>query len=135
MGKEKKAGNVYVPNREIFQRINYLYQAAHMVLKNCPSNTELVRFYMQSIKTMAKRQVLRLDPSIKRNICKKCFMLLVPGISASVRFKAKQEKRCVIRCLECNTVKCFIHSKDYKLWGQQPEAWMDQSHTNGKGPG
>lgn len=56
-------------------------------------------FIMQHVNTLMKQatgiddliaQILYFrDPSIKRNICKKCFMLLVPGISASVRFKGK----------------------------------------------
>ncbi|XP_030631886.1 ribonuclease P protein subunit p21 isoform X2 [Chanos chanos] len=75
------AGNI--KDKEAFQRLNFLYQAAHCVLAQNPENVELSRFYCSTQKTIAKRLVLRQDPSVKRTVCKRCCTLLVPGVTAT----------------------------------------------------
>ncbi|CAB1331877.1 unnamed protein product [Coregonus sp. 'balchen'] len=47
------AGNV--KDKEAYQRLNFLYQAAHCVLSQTPENVELARFYFFTQKTIAKR--------------------------------------------------------------------------------
>uniref|UniRef100_S4RCD8 Ribonuclease P 21 subunit n=1 Tax=Petromyzon marinus TaxID=7757 RepID=S4RCD8_PETMA len=74
-------------DKESFQRMNYLYQAAHCVLAQNPENQELVRFYTHTMRTIGRRLVIKSDPSIKRNVCKRCSSLLVPGITATVRLR------------------------------------------------
>ncbi|TRY84889.1 hypothetical protein DNTS_010863 [Danionella cerebrum] len=46
-------------DKEAYQRLNFLYQAAHCVLAQNPENTELARFYCFTQKTISKRLVLR----------------------------------------------------------------------------
>ncbi|XP_030060019.1 ribonuclease P protein subunit p21 isoform X2 [Microcaecilia unicolor] len=75
----------HVKDKEAFQRLSFLYQAAHCVLAQNPENVELARFYCHTQKTISKRLVLRQDPSVKRTICKRCYSLLLPGITATVR--------------------------------------------------
>ncbi|XP_051978253.1 ribonuclease P protein subunit p21-like isoform X2 [Xyrauchen texanus] len=79
------AGNI--KDKEAFQRLNFLYQAARCVLAQNSENIELARFYCFTQKTISKRLVLRQDPSVKRTICKKCCTLLVPGVTSTVRQK------------------------------------------------
>ncbi|XP_077980609.1 ribonuclease P protein subunit p21-like [Glandiceps talaboti] len=117
----KAAKKWHVPNREAFQRMNFLYQAAHSTLVQNPDNVELARFYIATMRTIAKRLVLRIDPSIKRTICKKCNLLLIPGITATVRMRAKREQHVVVTCLFCKMVKRFLARENYQLWSERPE--------------
>ncbi|KAG1669288.1 Ubiquitin domain-containing protein UBFD1 [Nymphon striatum] len=65
---------------------------------------------------------------IKRKICKKCNSLLLPGITASVRYKGKN-KRIIVTCKNCKQVKRFCTSKDYTLWYDQQEIENRQVDT------
>ncbi|KAG8881494.1 hypothetical protein FRB97_009548 [Tulasnella sp. 331] len=46
---------------------------------------ELSRQHAHAMKVIAKKSVLRIDPSVKRTICKKCQTVLIPGVSATAR--------------------------------------------------
>ncbi|XP_038067500.1 ribonuclease P protein subunit p21-like isoform X2 [Patiria miniata] len=109
------------PNQDALQRINFLYQAAHCMLLQNPENTKLARFYITTMKNVAKKAVLRIHPNIKRTVCKRCDLLLVPGLTSKVRVKGKRQKHVVVTCLECGGVKRFLSNNDYKLWVERPE--------------
>ncbi|XP_024114723.1 ribonuclease P protein subunit p21 isoform X2 [Oryzias melastigma] len=115
-------------DKEAHQRLNYLYQAAHCVLAQNPENVELARFYCFTQKTIARRLVLRQDPSVKRTLCKRCCTLLVPGVTGTTRQKRKQRKTgfTVVRCLSCGQTKSFQNNPDHCLWVERPEAQLEQ---------
>ncbi|KAG5276395.1 hypothetical protein AALO_G00131400 [Alosa alosa] len=119
------AGNI--KDKEAFQRLNFLYQAAHCVLSQSPENTELARFYCFTQKTIARRLVLRQDPSVKRTICKRCCGLLVPGVTGTLRQRKRRGKRSVtvLRCLSCGQTKKLLNNPDHRLWVDQPEAQLE----------
>ncbi|KAG1945830.1 ribonuclease P protein subunit p21 [Pimephales promelas] len=119
------AGNI--KDKEAYQRLNFLYQAAHCVLAQNPENIELARFYCFTQKTISKRLVLRQDPSVKRTICKKCCTLLVPGVTSTVRQKRgpRRQRKTIVRCLSCGLTKRFPNNPKYKLWVDQPEAQLE----------
>ncbi|XP_062251072.1 ribonuclease P protein subunit p21 isoform X1 [Platichthys flesus] len=120
-------------DREAYQRLNYLHQAAHCVLSQNPENVELARFYSFTQRTIARRLVLRQDPSVKRTICKKCFSLLIPGVTATTRQQRKKRKTrfTVVTCLSCGQSKKFLNNPDYCLWVDNPKAQMDQQKPPG----
>jgi len=91
-----------------FQRINFLYQMSHLAVRQSSSSTSLARFYALTLDSISKKGVIKLDASIKRDICKKCFSLLIPGITATVRLR-KKRKKCyqVLTCHKCQSVKRF----------------------------
>ncbi|XP_033124434.1 ribonuclease P protein subunit p21-like [Anneissia japonica] len=122
--KERKwyQGKRKQPYKDAFQRMNFLYQAAHLTLKQDPDNLELVRFYIYTMKMIAQRLVLRIEPEIKRTICKKCSLLLVPGVTAISRQRGKREQHQVVTCISCGHLKRFNSSSNYKLWTDIPEA-------------
>ncbi|XP_077440018.1 ribonuclease P protein subunit p21 [Vanacampus margaritifer] len=113
-----------VKDKEAYLRLNYLYQAAHCVLAHNPDNLELARFYSFTQRTIARRLVLRQDPSVKRTICKKCCSLLIPGLTATTRQRKRGKKRriTVLRCLSCKQSKTLLNKPDYCLWQDRPEA-------------
>ncbi|KAK9967659.1 hypothetical protein ABG768_002039 [Culter alburnus] len=128
------AGNI--KDKEAYQRLNFLYQAAHCVLAQNPENIELARFYCFTQKTISKRLVLRQDPSVKRTICKKCCTLLVPGVTSTVRQKRgpRRQRKTVVRCLSCGLTKRFPNNPKYKLWVDQPEAQLENQTSQDAGP-
>uniref|UniRef100_A0A8D0B6S0 Ribonuclease P/MRP subunit p21 n=1 Tax=Salvator merianae TaxID=96440 RepID=A0A8D0B6S0_SALMN len=112
-----------IKDKEAFQRLNFLYQAAHCVLAQNPENQELARFYCHTQNSISRRLVLRQDSSVKRTICKSCFSLLIPGVSSTVRQrKCHNQRRTVVRCLNCGLTKRFLSNPNYRLWSEQPEA-------------
>nr|XP_020667940.1 ribonuclease P protein subunit p21 isoform X1 [Pogona vitticeps]XP_020667941.1 ribonuclease P protein subunit p21 isoform X1 [Pogona vitticeps] len=149
-------------DKEAFQRLSFLYQAAHCVLAQNPENQELARFYCHTQNSISRRLVLRQDPSVKRTICKACFSLLVPGISSTVRqrrirdgggFKnptstlgstrskgskqlnseRRNQRWTSVQCLNCGLTKRFLSNPEYKLWSEQPEALLENQIPAGQG--
>ncbi|GAA5910431.1 ribonuclease P Rpr2/Rpp21/SNM1 subunit [Sporobolomyces salmoneus] len=45
------------------------------------------RHLVRTMQDVAKKATLRMDPAVKRTVCKGCDSVLVPGISSSVRIK------------------------------------------------
>ncbi|XP_041863285.1 ribonuclease P protein subunit p21 [Melanotaenia boesemani] len=123
---------VHLKDKEAYQRLNYLYQAAHCVLSQNPENVELARFYCFTQKTVARRLVLRQDPSVKRTICKKCCSLLIPGVTATTRQRRKNGKTrfTMLRCLSCGQSKRLLNNPDYCLWVDRPEAQQQQKQSD-----
>ncbi|XP_048343204.1 LOW QUALITY PROTEIN: ribonuclease P protein subunit p21-like [Sphaerodactylus townsendi] len=119
-----------IKDKEAFQRLSFLYQAAHCVLAQNPDNQELARFYCHTQNSISRRLVLRQDlGSVKRTICKSCFSLLVPGVSSTVRQRKRRNQRwTVVRCLNCGLTKRFLSNPDYKLWSKQPESLLENQN-------
>lgn len=123
-------------DRDAYLRLNFLYQAAHCVLAQNPDNIELARFYCFTQKTIARRLVLRQDPSVKRTLCKKCCSLLIPGVTATTRQKKKKCKArfTVTTCLSCGEKKTLLNNPDYVLWSDRPEAQLQDHKETLAGP-
>ncbi|XP_041790814.1 ribonuclease P protein subunit p21 [Chelmon rostratus] len=123
-------------DKEAYQRLNYLYQAAHCVLSENSENVELARFYCFTQRTIARRLVLRQDPSVKRTLCKKCCSLLIPGVTATTRQRRKNTKTrfTVLRCLSCGQSKKLLNNPDHCLWVDRPEAQLQQQKQPEPGP-
>ncbi|KAG8864617.1 hypothetical protein FRB96_005121 [Tulasnella sp. 330] len=70
---------------------------------------ELSRQHAHAMKVIAKKSVLRMDPSVKRTICKKCQTVLIPGVSATVRVKrsASHGHATCYTCMSCQARKVF----------------------------
>ncbi|KAL5507258.1 hypothetical protein ACEPAH_6714 [Sanghuangporus vaninii] len=122
-----------ISNRDIMQRLNFLYQASSYLNglgfvhggisgpsnvaihsktedaedrngKERPSSAktnvtrkragkrkatahDLARSYVKSMKIIGQKTNVKMDPSVKRTMCKSCNMLLMPGVTAKVRVK------------------------------------------------
>lgn len=122
MGKHR----LRIPNEDIYQRINYLYQAAHESLKKSPNDVSLCRFYIYTLRTITRRSCLHLHPDMKRNMCKRCCVLLIPGVTAIVRTRKKREKHTVVTCLECGTPKRYVYRPTKIPWIDKSDAWEDK---------
>lgn len=59
------------------------------------------------------------EPEMKRTICKRCGLILKPGISADFNINSEQNdkiKVCETKCMQCGSIKRFVLNKNYKLW-------------------
>ncbi|KAK0201592.1 RNAse P Rpr2/Rpp21/SNM1 subunit domain-containing protein [Desarmillaria ectypa] len=103
-----------VPNRDIIQRLNFLYQASvylNGVTSQSPpqrkrvTTSDLSRSYVSSMKIVGKKTTVKMDPSVKRTICKGCDTILVPGSTVSIRVKKSQSHGhlMVYTCTRCKT--------------------------------
>ncbi|XP_014446629.1 ribonuclease P protein subunit p21 [Tupaia chinensis] len=114
-----------VKDREAFQRLSFLYQAAHCVLAQAPENQALARFYCHTERTIAKRLVLRRDPSVKRTLCRGCASLLLPGLTCTQRQRRARGQRWTVQtCLTCQRSQRFLNDPKHLLWGDRPEAQL-----------
>uniref|UniRef100_A0A5F5Q4G3 Ribonuclease P/MRP subunit p21 n=1 Tax=Equus caballus TaxID=9796 RepID=A0A5F5Q4G3_HORSE len=122
-----------VKDREAFQRLSFLYQAAHCVLAQDPENQALATFYCHTERTIAKRLVLRRspcpsahrDPSVKRTLCRGCSSLLIPGLTCTQRQRRCRGQRWTVQtCLTCRRSQRFLNNPGHLLWGDRPEAQL-----------
>lgn len=113
MGKSNVGGKVKAPDAAA--RMNYLYQAAHVVLNENSStkdktkrkgNQVVATYYTQLMVGIGHKSVQRSSKELKRTICKGCRGLLIPGVSASVTVDGKN-KRIGSVCGQCKTKKLF----------------------------
>lgn len=137
---KKQTGSV--PNKAIYSRLSYLYQAAaYLQSQQLPSTTTQAGGQTQDpsnsesdakrqqgaqrdIRSAASRRLLsdlraaslktqiRIDPAVKRTVCKYCDSLLVEGVSckSSVENKSKGGRKpwadvLVVRCGTCGGEK------------------------------
>ncbi|CCL98703.1 uncharacterized protein FIBRA_00707 [Fibroporia radiculosa] len=135
--QEPQANLNSVTNRDILQRLNFLYQASAYLHTIAPSpsgkpsndkvielskeqkrerrrkarhpaqTTELARAYVRSMKIISQKATVRMDPNVKRTLCKKCNTILMPGSTASVRTKPSSTHGHSIAytCVTCGTTR------------------------------
>ncbi|XP_035220566.1 ribonuclease P protein subunit RPR2-like [Stegodyphus dumicola] len=68
------------------------------------------------IKMLSNRTQSKLAPYIKRQICKKCHLILRPGITSRVKLKNNGSKHILVTCNLCGTKKRFLSNPDYQLF-------------------
>ncbi|RKP06558.1 RNAse P Rpr2/Rpp21/SNM1 subunit domain-containing protein [Thamnocephalis sphaerospora] len=78
-------------------------------------------FYVSTLKTVARRNVLRLDPSMKRTLCRRCDALLLPGVSATVRFEDGANPAVTTRCQLCHAKRRLPTHPAKQLFCERPE--------------
>ncbi|KAI0779479.1 Rpr2-domain-containing protein [Fomes fomentarius] len=145
-----------VANRDIIQRINFLYQAStylNTVAQPTPLNhgqahhkgkekkrnairhpqntSELSRSYVSTMRIVGQKAMVRMDPSIKRTLCKKCDTILIPGSTSSVRVKTLRvhEKVITYTCHTCGTVRRIPAAPVLDLDAQLPEETTPSNDT------
>lgn len=69
---------------------------------------ELARRYVEIMVRLSMKARVRLRRDIKRRICKRCRIPLVPGLTSSVRIRGRGKRLLlVVRCLECGHVRRY----------------------------
>ncbi|KAJ7497613.1 RNAse P Rpr2/Rpp21/SNM1 subunit domain-containing protein [Mycena latifolia] len=113
-----------IVNRDIMQRLNFMYQASVYlsgVLPVPPPTApekrkkksrkmnvhDLSKSYINSMKVVANKTMVKMDPAVKRTLCNGCNIVLVPGSTASVRVKSSTTHGHIMlyRCNSCNSTR------------------------------
>lgn len=119
--KSKGAKNPIIPNKEGFSRASFLYQASQsMSFKN----EVLSRMYSKTMDLVTKKSVLKLDPNLKRTLCKKCNRLQIVGASSSMALAnaRKPSETYHVKC-KCGEMKRYPLGKnrEYVLFSERVE--------------
>jgi ribonuclease P protein subunit RPR2 len=80
------------------QRVQILFHQAKLTYK---TNPQLAQRYIGTARKIAMAARMRLPATYKRQICKNCNTLLIPGYSSRVRVKPQRETHLTITCLNC----------------------------------
>jgi ribonuclease P protein subunit RPR2 len=80
------------------KRIQSLFQQA---LSTYKTNPQMAQHYTATARKIAMAARVRLPVAYKRQTCKNCNALLVPGWSSRVRVKSKRATHIVVTCLGC----------------------------------
>lgn len=115
-----------IPHKDHYARISFLYQASN---KFClqPKYQILSRGYGRNLDLVAKKTVLKLSPALKRTLCKKCDMLLIPGLTMTMKIenesKAESHHNDVLvhTCIKCGEKRRFPVGKNrhYDLFSER----------------
>lgn len=116
-----------VPHKDQYQRISFLYQAANAMAFD-PATEALGRMYTRAMKDTAKKSVLRLSPTVKRSVCKKCNRVLINGYTVKTRITnssrmANDTSDVLELVCVCGEVKRFPvgQNPDYVVWANREE--------------
>jgi len=100
MAKTRKKNKAI--SRDIAQeRIRYLFELAKNELSQDPVRSER---YVTLARKIGMRHRVSIPAELKRNLCKKCGSLLVPGHNSRIRLK---DGRITVTCLRCAEVKRY----------------------------
>lgn len=110
-----------VPQRDTYSRLSYLYQLSNSFAASSPI---ISRSFARNVDSIAKKTVIKLSPSMKRSICKKCNALLLPGLTMKIYIENKSKEKLpkcdilVYLCNTCSKKKRFPvgMNKDYVLF-------------------
>ncbi|MEB3806710.1 MAG: ribonuclease P Rpr2/Rpp21/SNM1 subunit [Desulfurococcales archaeon] len=109
----------------VLQRIEILYGIA--VQKAREGEWDYAARLGSLIKEMSTTTRVRPPRRIKRALCKRCNLPLIPGVTASLRLKSQGRfSYIVIRCARCG----WIHRMPYKKGGRRD---APEEHKEGKG--
>lgn len=105
--KNAKDTSKLVPNADVFHTLNYMYQRAccaevMKLVHGDSSTTEDTSTSMRHFFALAKRAVIRIDPSIKHSVCRKCFRPMLEGLTN--RTLIQEKRRCALvvkQCMRC----------------------------------
>ena len=76
-----------IKDGDTHSRVNYLYQLAHTIY---PLNPILARRYIQEMREVARKHVVRIDPTIKHTFCKNCGDLFFMSPAAVFHYQGKE---------------------------------------------
>lgn len=105
--KNSKDTSKLVPNADVFHTLNYMYQrACRAEMMNLVhddfSATEDTATSMRHFFALAKRAVIRIDPSIKHSVCRKCYRPMLEGLTNRTLIQEKRKCALVVKqCLRC----------------------------------
>ncbi|MCK4730089.1 MAG: ribonuclease P [Candidatus Aenigmarchaeota archaeon] len=86
------------------KRINILFKLGEEELRK--GNFDRTKRYIKLARKIGMKYQYTLPRELKRKFCKKCSLLLIPGISCAVRLN-KNTKTRDIKCFNCNYIRRY----------------------------
>lgn len=96
-------------------RINFLYQLSTTIAEQSPG---LSSTYNSILKGLSQKSLLKLDPEMKRNICKGCNTMLIPGKTVTCRTIKKSKGAIKWTCNFCSKTKIYSKKNNYCIWSE-----------------
>ncbi|MCL5433432.1 MAG: ribonuclease P [Candidatus Marsarchaeota archaeon] len=94
------------------ERIEILFNEAQ---KMHYKNSELSKKYIKNMKMISSHYKVKIPKDIKKNICRKCNNILIPGYNSSIRI-ASSKGYIIKKCLSCgNELHIFYKNKLKKI--------------------
>jgi len=84
--------------RIALQRIRTLFHLAREAIHEDP---ELAQRYVDIARKVAMAARVRLPREYRRQVCRHCKSLILPGVNCRVRIKQRRDPHLVITCLNC----------------------------------
>ena len=103
------------------QRVMFLFRLAAEAAEK--GEIEWSRRYAQLVLRLSQAVRYRLPRNMKRRICKMCYVVLIPGVTARVRIRSRDRHvRITVTCLVCG----YIHRIEFKKRGRRYEKKLDK---------
>ncbi|KAH9998509.1 RNAse P Rpr2/Rpp21/SNM1 subunit domain-containing protein [Russula compacta] len=98
-----KAGQSTAPISKAEKRNRYREKRKGRVIRAA----DIGQGYVRAMKLIGQKTTVKMDPTVKRTLCKGCDTVLIPGLSATVRVNSSNTHRHVIttNCLRCNLAR------------------------------
>ncbi|CAO3592505.1 unnamed protein product [Absidia cylindrospora] len=90
----------------------------------------LSRYYNTTLKKIGQRMVLRLDPHLKRTICRQCDTSLIPAMTSTIRVQSRPETATVTTCNICGEEKRLVAQPQYRLYNDRPDVHFNRSASD-----
>jgi ribonuclease P protein subunit RPR2 len=81
-------------------------------IETAPQDLALANRYVEMATKLATRHRVRLSPTWKRLVCRRCKSLLLPGRTSRVRMRQNRSPHTTVTCLRCGTMKRYGYRKE-----------------------
>jgi len=98
---------------------------------------DIGRGYIRAMRLIGQKTTVKMDPTVKRTLCKGCDTVLIPGLSATVRVNGSNNHRHLVTtsCLRCKSSRRIPAPPVLKPDSTpQEDAAMEVDQSGGSGP-
>lgn len=112
-----------IPNKEMLLRMNFMHLMAAKLTNDFSTDcmmANVARSLCNQMKGISRKLVQRIDPHIKRTICKNCNSFLIPSHSAALAvLKEPKQAFLTVKCNKCSNCKKYLLSESHILYNDQ----------------
>ncbi|XP_030567007.1 uncharacterized protein LOC115767023 [Drosophila novamexicana] len=95
--------------RQVSSRMNFLYQASNLMAHS--NNNTLAAYYGKLCRNVGTKALMHMSPALKRTLCKRCSLPLLPGVNTSLKLDQKHEQQQVITAAAATATATSTTSK------------------------
>ncbi|KAL7316807.1 hypothetical protein PS15m_003248 [Mucor circinelloides] len=89
------------------------------------------RYLNNHMKQITGKLVMRLDPSVKRAVCRRCDTPIIPVITSTSRIKSKPAPTVIQTCKICKSKRRYTsQNPNYQLFSERSDVNMLQNDQN-----